>query len=67
MHDFGIAGTEPPRVYANNDVTFNDAGVCGFLAQDPVDYNQTHHSQADTFDLIRVDGLIEGAETAVVS
>jgi hypothetical protein len=43
---------------------FYQQGVPAFAAiQDPVDYmTTTHHSQADTFDHVRADDLIQGAQ-----
>jgi Zn-dependent M28 family amino/carboxypeptidase len=51
----------------SDHVPFDEAGVPGFLCvQEPVDYAQTHHSQADTFDRVRPDDLIEGAQVLAV-
>jgi Zn-dependent M28 family amino/carboxypeptidase len=44
-------------------VSFDAEGVPGFwCVQDPVDYDKTHHSQADTIERVRWDDLAEGAQ-----
>jgi Zn-dependent M28 family amino/carboxypeptidase len=51
----------------SDHVPFDEAGVPGFwCVQEPVDYAQTHHSQADTFDRVRPDDLTEGAQVLAV-
>jgi len=51
----------------SDHVPFDEAGVPGFwCVQEPVDYAQTHHSQADTFDHVRPDDLTEGAQVLAV-
>ena len=48
-------------------VTCDTAGVPGFwCVQDNVDYDKTHHSQADTLDRVRWDDLTEGAQVLAV-
>jgi carboxypeptidase Q len=48
-------------------VPFDDAGVPAFwCVQDGVDYDKTHHSQADTLDRVRWDDLGEGAQVLAV-
>jgi Zn-dependent M28 family amino/carboxypeptidase len=48
-------------------IPFDTAGVPGFwCVQDPVDYDKTHHSQADTLDRVRWDDLTEGAQVLAV-
>lgn len=57
--------TEPSlRSEGGSDhIPFDGAGVPAFWCmQDPVDYAQTHHSQADTLDRVRWDDLAQGAE-----
>jgi carboxypeptidase Q len=47
----------------SDHASFDRAGVPGFwVIQDPEDYNFTHHSQADTFDRVKEDGITQGAE-----
>jgi Zn-dependent M28 family amino/carboxypeptidase len=51
----------------SDHVPFDEAGVPGFwCVQDPVDYDKTHHSQADTIDRVRWDDLTEGAQVLAV-
>jgi hypothetical protein len=48
-------------------VPFDGAGVPGFwCVQEGVDYDKTHHSQADTLDRVRWDDLTEGAQVLAV-
>jgi carboxypeptidase Q len=56
------------RVEGGTDhVPFDGAGVPAFwCVQDPVDYDKTHHSQADTLDRVRWDDLTEGAQVLAV-
>jgi carboxypeptidase Q len=65
--EIGLA--EPTlRVEGGTDhVPFDAAGVPAFwCVQDPVDYDKTHHSQADTLDRVRWDDLTEGAQVLAV-
>jgi Zn-dependent M28 family amino/carboxypeptidase len=51
----------------SDHVPFDEAGVPGFwCVQEPVDYDKTHHSQADTLDRVRWDDLTEGAQVLAV-
>jgi carboxypeptidase Q len=51
----------------SDHVPFDEAGVPGFWCiQDNVDYDKTHHSQADTIDRVRWDDLTEGAQVLAV-
>ncbi|HYA97972.1 MAG TPA: M20/M25/M40 family metallo-hydrolase, partial [Methylomirabilota bacterium] len=46
----------------SDHVPFDEAGVPAFWCiQDSVDYDRTHHSQADTFDRVRLEDLAQGA------
>jgi carboxypeptidase Q len=56
------------RIEGGSDhVSFDAAGVPGFwCVQDNVDYDRTHHSQADTLDRVRWDDLREGAQVLAV-
>jgi Zn-dependent M28 family amino/carboxypeptidase len=63
MPEFGLLELSLRTVFGSDDVPFYEAGVPGFLAlQDPLDYAQTHHSQADTFDRVRKEDLQQGAD-----
>jgi hypothetical protein len=65
----GVGFAEPTlRVEGGSDhVSFDEAGVPAFwCVQDGVDYDKTHHSQADTLDRVRWDDLTEGAQVLAV-
>ncbi len=67
LHEFGLLELSNRAIFASDNTTFDEAGVPGFLTiQDVLDYNQTHHSQADTFDRVRQDDLVQGAEVIAV-
>lgn len=67
LHDVGLLELSMRSTGGTDHVSFDQAGVPGFWAiQDPLDYDQTHHSQADTFDEARADGLVEGAQVMAV-
>jgi carboxypeptidase Q len=47
----------------SDHASFDEAGVPGFFCvQDPAQYFQTHHTQADTFDQAHEADLVEGAQ-----
>jgi carboxypeptidase Q len=51
----------------SDHVPFDAVGVPGFwCVQEGVDYDKTHHSQADTLDRVRWDDLTEGAQVLAV-
>jgi carboxypeptidase Q len=51
------------RSFGTDHASFDDAGVPGFfVVQDGAEYNQTHHSQSDTFDKVWKDELNQGAQ-----
>jgi acetylornithine deacetylase/succinyl-diaminopimelate desuccinylase-like protein len=61
--------TEPSlRSEGGSDhIPFDGAGVPAFWCmQDPVDYDETHHSQADVLERVRWDDLTQGAEVLAV-
>jgi len=65
----GIELAEPSlRSESGSDhVPFDDEGVPAFWCiQDNVDYDKTHHSQADTLDRVCWDDLTEGAQVLAV-
>jgi len=65
----GVGFAEPTlRTEGGSDhVPFDGAGVPGFwCVQENVDYDKTHHSQADTLDRVRWDDLTEGAQVLAV-
>jgi len=65
----GVGLAEPTlRSEGGTDhIPFDVAGVPGFwCVQEGVDYDKTHHSQADTLDRVRWDDLSEGAQVLAV-
>src|SRR5712664_62469 len=51
------------RTFGTDHASFDDVGVPGFfVVQDGAEYNQTHHSQSDTFDKVWKDELNQGAQ-----
>src|SRR5271165_107781 len=65
----GVGLAEPTlRTEGGTDhLPFDEAGVPAFwCVQDGVDYDLTHHSQADTIDRVRWDDLTEGAQVLAV-
>jgi carboxypeptidase Q len=65
----GIELAEPSlRTEGGSDhVPFDEEGVPAFWClQDNLDYDKTHHSQADTLDRVRWDDLSEGAQVLAV-
>src|SRR5256884_9930482 len=51
------------RAFGTDHASFDDVGVPGFfVVQDGAEYNQTHHSQSDTFDKVWKDELNQGAQ-----
>jgi carboxypeptidase Q len=65
----GVELSEPSlRTEGGSDhVPFDEEGVPAFwCVQDNVDYDKTHHSQADTLDRVRWDDLAEGAKVLAV-
>src|ERR1700674_3612041 len=52
------------RSFGTDHASFDDVGVPGFfVVQDGAEYNQTHHSQSDTFDKVWKDELNQGAQS----
>src|SRR5713226_8623329 len=50
------------RRYGSDYASFNEVDVPGFFCiGDESDYNQTHHTQADTFDEVQAEGIIQAA------
>ncbi len=65
--DIGLAEPTLRTEGGSDHVPFDEAGVPGFwCVQDPVDYDKTHHSQADTLERVRWDDLAEGAQVLAV-
>jgi carboxypeptidase Q len=52
----------------SDHASFDEAGVPGFYGiQEPAQYFETHHSQADTYDQAQEPGLVEGAQVMAVT
>jgi hypothetical protein len=67
MPDLGLVEPSLRTEFGSDHAAFHEVGVPGFLAlQDPLDYAQTHHSQADTFDRVVKHDLRQGAEVLVL-
>lgn len=63
LQEIGLEELTMRRTSGSDHVPFRDAGVPSFFAlQAPADYRRTHHSQADTFDKVHKDELIQGAK-----
>src|SRR5579871_3662556 len=61
--EIGLSEPTLREMGGTDHVPFDAEGVPGFwCVQDPVDYERTHHSQADTIERIRWDDLAEGAQ-----
>jgi len=61
--EVGLSEPTLREMGGTDHVPFDLEGVPGFwCVQDPVDYDKTHHSQADTLDRVRWDDLDEGAQ-----
>ncbi len=67
LHDLGFLELSMREMGGSDHASFDHAGVPGFwVMQDPMDYAQTHHSQADTFDRVVEPDLAQGAEVLAV-
>jgi carboxypeptidase Q len=67
LRPLGLLELSERAMGATDHASFEAAGVPGFYGiQDPAQYFQTHHSQADTFDQAHEADLIEGAQVMAV-
>src|SRR6266852_1480825 len=67
MKEIGLAEPTLRSEGGSDHIPFDQAGVPGFwCVQDGVDYDKTHHSQADTLDRVRWEDLAEGAQVLAV-
>jgi len=65
--EIGLAEPTLRSEGGSDHIPFDGAGVPGFwCVQENVDYDKTHHSQADTLDRVRWDDLTEGAQVLAV-
>ena len=65
MQDLGLIQPWMERYHGSDYASFNDVGVPGFSLignQTDLDYDQTHHTQADTFDKVNKSGIIHHAQ-----
>jgi len=67
LREVGLLELSLRTVFGTDHASFNAVGVPGFYCiQDPATYPRTHHSQADTFDKVQRDDLVEGAQVLAV-
>src|ERR1700735_3228230 len=63
LHSLGLLELTERWMTGSDHASFEEAGVPGFYClQDPAQYFETHHSQADTFDQAHEADLVEGAQ-----
>jgi carboxypeptidase Q len=65
LEKLGLVQPWMERYHGSDYASFNDVGVPGFSLignQADLDYDFTHHTQADTFDKVKEDGLIHHAQ-----
>src|ERR1700734_909993 len=63
LHSLGLLELSERWMTGSDHASFEEAGVPGFFCvQDPAQYFETHHSQADTFDQAHEADLVEGAQ-----
>jgi len=63
LHSLGLLEISERWMTGSDHASFEEAGVPGFFCvQDPAQYFETHHSQADTFDQAHEADLVEGAQ-----
>jgi Zn-dependent M28 family amino/carboxypeptidase len=63
LRSLGLLELTERWMAGSDHVPFDEAGVPGFFClQDPAQYFETHHSQADTFDQAHEADLVEGAQ-----
>ncbi len=68
LHAVGLLELSERSMYGSDHNSFESVGVPGFYGiQDPAQYFETHHSQADTFDQADEGGLVEGAQVMAVT
>jgi carboxypeptidase Q len=63
LRSLGLLELSERWMTGSDHASFEEAGVPGFYCvQDPAQYFQTHHTQADTFDQAHEADLVEGAQ-----
>jgi carboxypeptidase Q len=67
LRSLGLLELSQRWMTGSDHASFEEVGVPGFFCmQDPAQYFETHHSQADTFDQAHEPDLIEGAQVMAV-
>jgi carboxypeptidase Q len=67
LRPLGLLELSERWMTGSDHVPFDEAGVPGFFCiQEPAQYFETHHSQADTFDQVHEADLVEGAQVMAV-
>jgi carboxypeptidase Q len=67
LRSLGLLELSERWMTGSDHASFDEAGVPGFFCiQDPAQYFETHHSQADTFDQAHELDLVEGAQVMAV-
>lgn len=67
LHSLGLLELSERWMTGSDHASFDEEGVPGFFCiQEPAQYYQTHHSQADTFDQAHEADLVEGAQVMAV-
>ena len=67
LRPLGLLELSQRWMTGSDHASFEEAGVPGFFCiQDPAQYFETHHSQADTFDQAHEADLVEGAQVMAV-
>jgi len=67
LRSLGLLELSERWMTGSDHASFEEAGVPGFFCvQDPAQYFETHHSQADTFDQAHEPDLVEGAQVMAV-
>jgi Zn-dependent M28 family amino/carboxypeptidase len=63
LRDLRLLEPRMERHYGSDYASFNEVGIPGFSCiGDESDYNQTHHTQADTFDKVNGEGVLHAAQ-----
>jgi alcohol dehydrogenase class IV len=65
LKDLELVQSWMERYYGSDYASFNDVAVPGFSLignQRDYDYDQTHHTQADTFDKVKAEGVMHHAQ-----
>lgn len=67
LQDIGLLELSMRSIFVTDHASFSDVGVPAFFCiQEPGDYSRVHHSQADTFDKIAGDSMMQNAQVLAV-